>query len=216
MIQITVDIVLVSIYTWSKLNRRQTHDTITRSMKIETSKIYTFLCSTLIILFLGIGQSFGQTGTISGEVIDTNTDSALTGVNVGLIDTRLGAATGNSGQFTISNVPEGSYTIRASIVGYKTVEREIQVQSDETTELAIALSQKSVDLGSISVTGQRSGYMISEISSVTKIGVPLLETPQSVSVITGQQLVNQFPDHGVAVGRLQFAQRVADRVAGRV
>jgi iron complex outermembrane receptor protein len=136
-------------------------------------------------------QSYGQTGKISGTVFDANSGSPLMDVNVVLADSRLGAATNNKGEFAINNVPEGNYTIRASIIGYKNAEREIQVQSDQTTELRIDLSQKSVELGDISITAQRSGYMISEISSVTKVGVPLLETPQSVSVITGEQLVNQ-------------------------
>ncbi|NGP77102.1 TonB-dependent siderophore receptor [Balneolaceae bacterium YR4-1] len=152
---------------------------------------FTFLLSAMFFfLFIPI-ESFAQTGKISGTVFDANSNSALTGVNVGLIDTRIGDATNDNGEFSISNVPEGFYTIRVSFVGYKTVEQNIQVQSDQTTKLEVLLSQKSVELGNISVTGRRSGYMISEISSVTKIGVPLLETPQSVSVITGQQLENQ-------------------------
>lgn len=160
-------------------------------MNQRNNNIFSQLCFGLMLTFFLTTQGFGQTGKISGQVIDAGSDSALTGVNIGLLDTRLGAATGNNGQFTISNVPEGDYTIRASIIGYKTVEHNIEVESDQTTQLDIALSQKSVELGSISITGRRSGYMISEISSVTKVGVPLLETPQSVSVITGEQLENQ-------------------------
>ncbi len=177
----------LSPYTWSKL-------------KISSLKYYMIsqklsfcvqiILSAIICLTVST-EALAQTGTISGTVLNAETSEALPGVNVGLINTQLGDATGSNGQFTITNVPEGTYTVRASIVGYKTVDREIQVQSDETTELEIALSQQSVELGSISVTGRRSGYMVGDITSVTKIGVPLLETPQSVSVITGQQIANQ-------------------------
>lgn len=177
-------------------------------MNSAASQLKSYLLSLLFLSVLFVTQGFAQTGTISGQVVDAANDSALTGVNVGLLQTRLGAATGDNGSFTIGNVPEGNYTIRASIIGYKTVERDIRVRSDQTTELEIVLSQKSVELGGISVTGRRSGYMISEISSVTKIGVPLLETPQSVSVITGQQLLNQN------IGDLGEALRYSSGVQG--
>ncbi len=167
------------------------------------------------LLALGLlahSQSMAQTGAISGQVVDADTDSALAGVNVGLLDTRLGAATDSEGRFTISNVPEGEYTIQASIIGYKTVKQDIQVESNQTAELQIVLSQKSMELGSISVTGRRAGYSVDEVISVTKIAASMLETPQSFSVITGEQLERQnIEDLG---GALRYSSGVQGETFG--
>ncbi len=160
-------------------------------MNLRSLDDFKCLSIALFFCFTIVGNVAAQTGSISGTVIDVDNNDVLSGVNVGLLNTQLGDATSENGQFSIDNVPEGTYTIRASLVGYKTVEQDIEVESEKTAEVEIALSEKAVELGSINVVDQRSGYMISEVSSVTKIGVPLLETPQSVSVITGQQLANQ-------------------------
>lgn len=124
------------------------------------------------------------------------------------MDTPLGAATDEQGRFSIPDVPVGTYTVQASLVGYRTVEREIQVETDETTTFKIELSQESVELSSITVTDQRGGYVASEISSSNKIGASLTETPQSVSVITRDQLAAR------GVDRLSEALRYTPGVQG--
>ncbi|HIN01863.1 MAG TPA: TonB-dependent receptor, partial [Candidatus Marinimicrobia bacterium] len=60
---------------------------------------------------------WAQSMTVSGTVKDADTGEALTGANVVVEGTSLGAATSLSGSFTISNVPEGS-RITASMIGY--------------------------------------------------------------------------------------------------
>ena len=59
------------------------------------------------------GALFGQ-GTISGSVSDAD-GNALPGANVVVEGTTLGAAATLSGSYTV-NVPDGTYTITASVV----------------------------------------------------------------------------------------------------
>jgi len=149
-----------------------------------------------------------QTGTITGRVTGAESGDALPAVNVGLTATSLGAATDESGRFTIPEVPVGTYTVEASLVGYETVERQLEVRTSETTTLTIRLSQKSVELGGITITGRRGGYVSEEVTSATKIGAALTETPQSVSVITRDQLDAR------GVDRLSEALRYTSGVQG--
>lgn len=90
------------------LNKIRIYITLSNLMQHPKFKLFTSLFSALFFCFFITGQSFAQTGKISGQVIDANTKSPLASVNVGLVDTRLGDATDTDGQFTISNVPEGS------------------------------------------------------------------------------------------------------------
>jgi len=65
-------------------------------------------------------QALAQDGTIAGTVIDSTTTETIPGVNVVVSELGAGAATDANGQFRIPNVPAGSYTLRASFVGYTT------------------------------------------------------------------------------------------------
>lgn len=134
------------------------------------------------------GAAHAQTGSIVGYVTDAETRAPLPGVNMVLEDTERGAATEQDGRFVIADVPAGTYTIRASLVGYLTAERTIRVRAGETAELEVELSQQAVELSGITVTSRRDGYVADEVTSTTKMEAALTETPQSVSVITRDQL----------------------------
>jgi len=173
-----------------------------------TSVSVRLLVATLAVLVAGALPAHAQQGTVTGTVVGADSEGPLPSVNVGLEGTALGAATNEAGRFTITEVPVGTYTVKASLVGYETVERQIEVRTSETTTLTVRLSQTSVELGGITVTDRRGGYVAEEISSGNKIGAPLTETPQSVSVITRDQLAAK------GVDRLSEALRYTPGVQG--
>ena len=51
-------------------------------------------------------------GKVAGQINDAATGEALPGVNVVLVDTRLGGATGVTGEYFILQVPPGTYDVR--------------------------------------------------------------------------------------------------------
>jgi hypothetical protein len=63
----------------------------------------------------------GTTGKIAGTVIDKTTKESLPGANVVVVGTTLGAATDQDGQYTILEVPPGTYNVQISFIGYSTV-----------------------------------------------------------------------------------------------
>ena len=58
-------------------------------------------------------------GTVAGRVTDGVSGESLTGVNVIIEGTDLGAATDNDGRFLIIRVAPGKYRIMASMIGYR-------------------------------------------------------------------------------------------------
>ncbi len=66
-----------------------------------------------------------------GKVTGQTTGESLPGVTVQLKGTLLGAATDLNGNYVIPNVPAGSYTLKASYVGSKTLEIKIQLSEDQ-------------------------------------------------------------------------------------
>lgn len=97
-----------------------------------------------------------MTGTISGRISDAETREPLPGVNIVIDGTRLGAAADDQGTFLITDVPVGQYRLHIRMVGYKVkILRQIRVAADQQTELQIELEAISIEMGAVSVTGEK-------------------------------------------------------------
>ncbi|KAA3656565.1 MAG: TonB-dependent receptor [Calditrichaeota bacterium] len=84
-----------------------------------------------IVLFcfmLGV-QLFAQDGSLIGIVTEKNTGTPIVGVNIYLPEIQKGVATNQQGQFKISALVPGKYTIKVSHIGYKTIEKVVQIGS---------------------------------------------------------------------------------------
>ena len=99
--------------------------------------------STIAVLSLAICATMaGPSGKIAGTVKDKRTGEALIGCNVVLEGTTIGAATDIDGRYIILNVPPGTYTLIASMVGYTSVKvTGVKVNIDLTTTVEVELTE---------------------------------------------------------------------------
>jgi outer membrane receptor protein involved in Fe transport len=99
----------------------------------------------------------GTTGKISGKVVDSKTNEPIPFAAVVVVGTSLGASSDAEGKYVILNVPPGTYTITAGLIGYQG-ERvlNIGVSVDYTTTLNFSLNESSVEMGEVVVQGERS------------------------------------------------------------
>lgn len=127
-------------------------------------KIRVLFFITTIFLFIAIQNGYSQVksksdfpkGTIKGKVIDAETKTPLIGTNVFIVDTELGASTDSDGNFTILNVPVGSYTLQFSYIGYETISKtDIIVKSKRITFVETELKISAIEMDQIVVT---AGY----------------------------------------------------------
>ena len=110
---------------------------------------------TILGALLGIimisGAVLGQ-GTVSGTVTDAD-GNALSGANVVVEGTSSGAAATLSGAYSI-DLPNGTYTVTASVVGHNTSSATVKIQnSNESANFTLASS--SVALGGVDVLANR-------------------------------------------------------------
>lgn len=98
----------------------------------------------LVVWLVGVGPVLaGPTGKIAGRVVDAATGEALPGATVMVEGTTLGAAAGPDGRYVILNVPPGTHTVRASMVGFATMRIEgAEVSVDRTTRLDFELGEE--------------------------------------------------------------------------
>ena len=102
-------------------------------------------------------QSSAKNGIIAGNVYNSQTDEPLTGANVYLENTSLGAATDEDGMFIINNVPPGNYTVAVNFIGFKKYTSNITLEAGDKAKLNFALQPSLMDLDAIVVTGSQGG-----------------------------------------------------------
>lgn len=93
--------------------------------------------------------------TVSGTVTDASTGDALPGANVVLVGTNMGAAAASDGSYTVTNVPAGSYTITASVIGYADASQSVDVSGDVTANFSLETS--ALELSALEVLASRAG-----------------------------------------------------------
>jgi len=111
----------------------------------------------ILICITILNSSFaGTTGKISGKVTDKMTGEALIGVNIILLGTTQGAATDIDGNYFILNIQPGVYSVKAAMIGYKSViVKSVQVSADQTTHISFELSSEAVKLGEVIVAAKK-------------------------------------------------------------
>jgi len=125
--------------------------THTRSRICQSAFLLLLLCA---FGFVGSSAWAQQTGTITGQVIDAENDETLPGANVVVVETNQGAATNADGQYTISGVEPGTYSVRASFVGFQErVIEEVEVVAGETTQVDFRLQPSGRALEEVVVIG---------------------------------------------------------------
>ena len=120
--------------------------------------------SLFFLLFIALAFSAsavfaGSTGKIAGKVVEKSTGETLPGANVVIEGTTLGAVTDPDGNYFIINVPPGSYTVNASMVGYhKATQTNVRVFIDLTTTVNFSgefgLVEETIQLAEITVVAE--------------------------------------------------------------
>lgn len=90
---------------------------------------------------------------IAGYITDVSTGKPLLGVNVMVEGTYLGAASDMNGQYIIINVPVGTYSIRASMMGYEgMVMTNVMVSADRVSKVDFQMVQTVIEGSVVTVT----------------------------------------------------------------
>jgi outer membrane receptor for ferrienterochelin and colicin len=87
----------------------------------------------------------GTVGILMGTVVEKESGRALAGANVVLLGTQMGAAADVEGKFVIYNIPAGLYTVKITVIGYRThIIKNVRIIQDHKTKLVIELQQEAI------------------------------------------------------------------------
>jgi len=115
---------------------------------VALRKFHLRLLLVFFVLSLGTGLLFaGQTGKVTGRIVDSGTKEPVIGANVIVEGTYLGAVADENGDYIIANIPPGNYKLVFSCVGYiKTTVEKVAVRIDQTSHVDMSLTPKTVQV----------------------------------------------------------------------
>jgi len=127
-------------------------------------------------------------GNIRGSVTDSETGQTLPGANVSIIELDIGTVTNNDGQFELTDIRAGTYTLRISYVGYKSIRRDIEIEDGQTSTLNISLEPDLMGLEDVVVTGVATSVKRRNLANaVESVDGEFLNRTPSQSVEQGLQ-----------------------------
>ncbi|HEY8411499.1 MAG TPA: TonB-dependent receptor, partial [Pyrinomonadaceae bacterium] len=159
------------------------------------NKVFPQFFATLLLI---IGLSLSVTAQITqrktlltGKVLDPNR-AAIPNADIWVSGNALPAAsavTDGNGEFTVL-LPPGEYQVRATAEGFAEVTENIKLTGSKNSQsielvLAVASSNATVTITDI------AAYGIDSISTATKTLTPLRDIPQSISVVSKEQIRDQ-------------------------
>ncbi len=97
-------------------------------------------------------QVLGQTGNVTGRILDVATQAPLESVQVSIVGQGIGGLTNQDGRFLISGVPFGTVTVRAQILGYVTQNQQVTVSSGGAAAADFQLEIGALELEGVVVT----------------------------------------------------------------
>ncbi|HEX6940027.1 MAG TPA: SusC/RagA family TonB-linked outer membrane protein [Longimicrobiales bacterium] len=117
-------------------------------------------------------EAYAQQGSVTGRVTDAVTGEALVGAQVVIVGTNRGAITTAEGRFVIPGLEPGVVQVRAIMLGYESLTRDVQVAAGEAATVDFALTTTAIALDQVvvTVTGQQRARELANAIGTVDVG----------------------------------------------
>jgi len=150
----------------------------------------------VLAVVLAGAPAFGQatTGVITGNVVDES-GAALPGAQIKLTPVGASSVAKELGDFRMSDIPAGKYTITASYIGFQPVSSDIDVAAGQTVPVTLTMKAASAS-ESILVTAERPHGEAEAINET--------RTAENILQVLPAEVITSLPNANVAdaIGRL--------------
>ena len=132
----------------------------------------------IVITLLSMSSLLFSQGTVLGTITDQKSGEPLVGANISIEGLGIGTTSDMSGNYVVTNVQEGSQTVKASYIGYKSVSLNVSVISGEDVTVNFSLKSSPLALDEIFVTGTAGQARKREVgNSVGQINMSDVDQP---------------------------------------
>lgn len=112
------------------------------------NKLYIYV----FVLIVTVAHAQQPSGTLRGVVTNTHSQQTIAGVTVKLLSTKLGAITNSKGEYTIKNIPVGTYSVQFSSVGFEQkTQADVVIRSGRSTVTDVSLKEQATSSDAVTV-----------------------------------------------------------------
>ncbi|UAB85555.1 TonB-dependent receptor [Zunongwangia sp. SCSIO 43204] len=144
----------------------------------------------LVTLFVALNFSFtqAQTGAIKGNIAD-ETGIYVPGAEVMIPEINKGTTTDFDGNFTLVEIPEGTYTLVVKYMGYEDLNKEVTVTSNQTLDVDLVLNSSTTTLETVQLLG-------GGLSAQARALNAQKNRPNITNIVSTEQ-IGKFPDANI-------------------
>ena len=165
---------------------------------LRPASLLVGLCAAALLLARPAAAQ--ESASLNGYVRDAESGETLLQANVVVEGTSRGAATNNSGYYTLRDLAPGTYTIVFSYLGYQTRTEEVTLAAGETERLDVELTPTDLQTGEVVVTGNRGGQTdqrvgVDQLQTATITQFPSVLTPdvfRSLALLPGVTTASDY------------------------
>ncbi len=150
---------------------------------------YNWLITLLLGLILFPSFILAQEATIRGFVYEEENGEPAMFSNIFLEGTTFGASSDVNGYFLINKIPAGNYNLKVTYLGFDTISVPILLVADKMLNKKFYLKRSSVELETITISGERIAARTETRTSVVKISPKQIK---QIPTIGGQGDIAQY------------------------
>jgi outer membrane receptor for ferrienterochelin and colicins len=122
----------------------------------------------ILVFFLFLPSAvFSQVVSLSGKVTGSDSTS-VTGATITLKGTTFGTVTDKNGIYKIDKIKPGTYILRASYIGFETLEKTVDILKPDT-HVDFYIKESNIDLNEVVVTGTKSEKALKNAPILTQV-----------------------------------------------
>ncbi|PEN12596.1 TonB-dependent receptor [Longibacter salinarum] len=145
----------------------------------------------------GLATVTAQDASVVGTVVD-DSEAPVPGANVLIQSTeralQRGTTTDSDGAFSIKDLPAGTYTLRASFVGYTPVTERFTLQAGETHTVDIVLAAQRYGMNEVVISATRGEEALRSVpTSMSVLGPETMDAQLKLTTDVGKLLSQNVP-----------------------
>ena len=119
-----------------------------------------------LLLFITLPLAAQDTrGGVKGFVSDSASGERISLANIVIVGKGVGAASDHNGFYFIGNLNAGKITLRATTLGYRTIERDVEIQQGKILSLNFQLASTPIQMQGVEQVAERHTRYDTEVST---------------------------------------------------
>jgi len=137
--------------------------------KIEAGVTATLIFMALLMLSHEVLAQPNTTATLSGVVLDSETDEPLIGAHVFIASSMIGTITNDDGVYSLTNVPTGAHRLYVSMLGFEDDFLDIMLRTSKAYSFNFELNPSPIGIGEIVIEAERDKNWKKRLEKFTRL-----------------------------------------------